>query len=159
MASKSRSKICSSARYYDEPISEEVERIFNCSLPKKLEDPGEFSLKVTFANGEKVRALIDLGAGGNLMPCSIYAKIGASELKPTGMRLEMADRTKKKAKGILEDVLVRIDELIVPVDFVVLDVKDDNKEEPYLLLGRPFMATTKMEIDMRDKSVINQYFT
>ena len=40
-------------------------------------------------------------------------KIGASELKPTGMRLEMADRTKKKAKGILEDVLVRIDELII----------------------------------------------
>ena len=42
----------------------------------------------------------------------------------------MTDRTNKKAKGILEDELVRIDELIVPIDFVVLDVEDNkNKEE------------------------------
>ena len=69
------------------------------------------------------------------------------------MKLEMADRTKKRDKGILEDVLVRIDELIVPVDFVVFDDDKNKEEEPYMLLGRPFMATTKMEINMRDRSV------
>ena len=65
----------------------------------------------------------------------------------------MADRTKKKATGILRDELVRIDELIVPVDFVVFDDDKNNEEEPYMLLGRPFMATTNMEINIRDRSV------
>ena len=51
--------------------------------------------------------------------------------------------------------MVRIGELIVPVDFMVLDLENcsDEDEEPYLLLGRPFMETTQMEISMRDETI------
>ena len=85
------------ARYYDGPLSKEVECILNHSLPKKLEDPGDFSIKVTFANEEKVRAIIDLGAACNLMPSSVYTKIGVGELKLAKLRLEMADKSIKKS--------------------------------------------------------------
>ena len=67
----------------------------------------------------------------------------------------MADKTRKKAMGAFEDYLIRVGELIIPVDFLVLDVvnQDDDDEEPYLLLGRPFMDTTNMEISMRVETI------
>ena len=52
------------------------------SLPKKLGDLGSFSIDVTFANKEEVRAMIDIGASCNLMPYSVYYRIGIGELKP-----------------------------------------------------------------------------
>ena len=42
-------------------------------------------------------------------------------------------------KGIIEDVLVKVDKFIFPVDFVVLDMEED--QEASILLGRPFRAT------------------
>ena len=89
------------------------------------------------------------------MSYSVYTRIGIGELKPAKLKLEMADEWLKKAKGLLEDVLVRIDELIIPIDFIVPDLEDglNRNEKPYLLLGKPFMATTKMEINMRDESI------
>ena len=91
-----------------------------------------------------------------LCPFSIYKKIGTLKLKPSNAHLKMADKSRMKARGLLEDCLVRVGELIVPVDFLVLDVvnqDDDDDEEPYLLLGRPFMDTTNMEISMRDETI------
>ena len=82
-------------------------------------------------------------------------KIGNFNIKLAQYELVMADSSVKEATCMLEDVLVRIDELIVPVDFVIMNLEDNGnrKNEPYLLLGRPFMATTRMEINMRDGSV------
>ena len=143
------------AKYYDGHQSKEVECILQHSLPKKLNDLGDFSINIPFGNKEEVRAIIDLGAACNLMPSSVYSKIGVGELKPAKLRLEMADKSTKRTKGLLEDALVRIDEPIFPVDFIVLELEDglNRNEEPYLLLGRPFMATTRMEISMRDESI------
>ena len=69
------------ARYYDKPLSLEVERILNHSLLKKLGGPGEFCIMVTLANGEKVKALIDLGAACNIIPSSMCFKIGNFDIK------------------------------------------------------------------------------
>ena len=51
----------------------------------------------------------------------------------------MADRSIGFPKGILEDVLVKIDKFIFSIDFVVLDMEED-REVP-IILGRPFLAT------------------
>ncbi|XP_062085790.1 uncharacterized protein LOC133791899 [Humulus lupulus] len=51
-------------------------------------------------------------------------------------------------RGIIEDVLVKIDRFIFPVDFVVLDMEED--QEIMIILGRPFLATGKALIDVRD---------
>ena len=55
--------------------------------------------------------------------------------------------------GELDDHLIRIGELIIPVDFVVLDMDQDDEEEPYLQLGRPFMETAKMKLDMEKGTI------
>ena len=58
----------------------------------------------------------------------------------------MADRSIAKAWGVIEDVLVKVDKFIYAVDFVVLDMEDDN--EVPLILGRPFLATGRALIDI-----------
>ena len=73
------------------------------------------------------------------MPLSIAKRLSLGELTPTTMTLHMADRTLAHPKGILEDVSIKVEKFIFPVDFVVIDIKED-KQVP-LLLGRPFLAT------------------
>ena len=59
----------------------------------------------------------------NLLPYSVYKQLGLGELKPTNITLSLADRSVKIPKGIVEDVLVKVDKFYYPVDFVVLDTK------------------------------------
>ena len=60
----------------------------------------------------------------------------------------MADRSMTFPKGIIEDVLVKVDKLILLVDFVVIDMEED-REAP-LILGRPFLATGQALIDVKN---------
>ena len=68
------------------------------------------------------------------------------------MALQLADRSVKFPKGVVEDLLIRIGKLIIPVDFVVMEMEHCYREtkEPVILLGRPFMATTRTIIDVHD---------
>ena len=59
--------------------------------------------------------------------------------KTTKMMLTLADRFVTYPYGVLEDVLVKVDDLLFPADFVILDISEDA--ETPLLLGRPFLAT------------------
>ncbi|XP_073154074.1 uncharacterized protein [Henckelia pumila] len=93
------------------------------------------------------KALCDLGASINLMPYSVFRKLSLGEPKSTGMSLQLADRSIKYPRGIIEDVLVKVDKFIFPVDFVVLDMEEDL--DIPLILGRPFLATGKALIDVQ----------
>ncbi|XP_059431551.1 uncharacterized protein LOC132165063 [Corylus avellana] len=53
------------------------------------------------------KALLDLGEGVNLLPYTVYEKLGLGELQLTSITLQLADRTIKRPRGILEDVLVK----------------------------------------------------
>ncbi|CAA0808779.1 Unknown protein, partial [Striga hermonthica] len=121
-------------------------------LPKKEQDPGGFVIKIVLGNGKEALGMLDLGAGINLMPFSIFQWLGLEDLRPTRMCLQLADRSIRYPKGVVEDVLVRVGRLIVPVDFVVLDVGDvhENGKDHTILLGRPFMATTNTLIDVKN---------
>ena len=66
------------------------------------------------------------------------------------MTLQLANGSIKRLKGIVEDLMVQVDKFMVLMDFVVLETKGvplKNKEH-MILLGRPFMATTKMVINV-----------
>ncbi|CAL9001065.1 unnamed protein product [Prunus brigantina] len=80
-------------------------------------------------------------------------KVMVSEnLKATTISLQLADRSVKYPRGIVEDILVQVDKLILPADFVVLDMEEapiHDRELP-ILLGRPFMATAKTIIDVQN---------
>ena len=84
------------------------------------------------------KALCDLGASINLMPLSIFRKLGLKEVQPTNVTLQLADRSIKYPYGVIEDVLVKVDKFYFPVDFIILDI-DEDTEIP-LILGRPFLA-------------------
>ncbi|CAL9028852.1 unnamed protein product [Prunus brigantina] len=82
----------------------------------------------------------------------MYVQLGLGELKSTTLGLQLADRSVKYPRGIVEDILVQVDKLILPADFVVLDMEDapiHNRELP-ILLGRPFMATANTLIDVKN---------
>ena len=88
----------------------------------------------------------------NLLPYSVYKQLGLGELKPTNITLSLADRSVKIPKGIVEDVLVKVDKFYYPVDFVVLDTKPVAKgiNQVPIILGRPFLATYNAIINFRN---------
>src|ERR1700728_2228709 len=67
----------------------------------------------------------------------------------------MADQSVRKAAGVLEDVVVRVGKLVVPADFLVIDVSQvpKHREDYSLLLGRPFLYTAKAIINMEEGTV------
>ena len=82
----------------------------------------------------------------------MYKQLGLGELKPTNITLSLADRSVKIPKGIVEDVLVKIDKFYYPVDFVVLDTEPIANEPNHvpIILGRPFLATANAIINCRN---------
>ena len=55
------------------------------------------------------------------------------------MSLQLTNRSITYPRGIVKDVLVKVDKFIFPVDFIVMDMEEDH--EVPLILGRPFLAT------------------
>ncbi|GKF81618.1 reverse transcriptase domain-containing protein [Tanacetum coccineum] len=62
-------------------------------LPRKLGDPDRFLILCEFSGINTCNALADLSASINLMPYSVWKDLSLSELTPTCMTLELADRS------------------------------------------------------------------
>ncbi|XP_019414558.1 PREDICTED: uncharacterized protein LOC109326315 [Lupinus angustifolius] len=137
-------------RFSEETVTLEAggSAIIQKSLPEKIKDPGSFTIPVTIGELCVRKALLDLGASINLMPLSMLKRIGDLEINPMRMILQLADRSMKFPYGVAEDVLVKVDKLVFPVDFVIMDIKEDA--EVPLILGRPFMKTVRVNIDVDD---------
>ncbi|KAL0430889.1 UNVERIFIED_CONTAM: hypothetical protein Sradi_0714900 [Sesamum radiatum] len=86
-------------------LNEECSAILQNKLPPQLKDPGSFSIPCTIGEINFEKALCDLGASVNLMPYSNFEKLGMHELTPSIITLQLADRSVKYPKGIVEDVL------------------------------------------------------
>ncbi|KAD4888324.1 hypothetical protein E3N88_20397 [Mikania micrantha] len=128
------------------PVSAGCSAVILNKLPEKLADPGMFTIPCLFGDDVKRHALADSGASINLMPYSLYEKLALGELSPTHMTLSLADRSVKCPRGILKNVLVKVDRFVFPVDFVVMDMKVDTAVP--IILGRPFLRTAKAIIDV-----------
>ncbi|XP_050220298.1 uncharacterized protein LOC126670577 [Mercurialis annua] len=129
------------------PIAEVCSSIILNDLLAKLKDPGSFSIPCTIGNMSSINCLCDLVASINLMPLTLFrALCGDQTVKSTSMVLQLADHSLKRPYGIVEDVLVKVDKFIFPVDFVILDYAVD-KECP-IILGRSFMNTWRALIDV-----------
>ena len=86
-----------------------------------------------------------------MLPYSVYLQLGLGELKPTSMTLQLADRSVKVPRRIVEDVLIKVDKFYFPVDFIVLDtelVEIIGNEIP-VILGLPFLATANALINCK----------
>ncbi|XP_075515718.1 uncharacterized protein LOC142550529 [Primulina tabacum] len=133
-------------------LSEECSAILQNKLPPKAKDPGSFSIPCTIGNSFFGKALCDLGTSINLMPYSCFGNLGIGEVKSTTISLQLADRSIKYPRGVVEDVLVKVDKFIFPLDFVVLDMEEDL--EIPLILGRLFLATRKALIDVHKGELV-----
>ena len=128
-------------------LSEECSAILQRKLPQKLKDLGSFTIPYTIGNSIFERALCDLGASINLMSLSIFSRLGLGEARPTTVTLQLADRSIKHPRGVIEDVLVKVDKFLFPAYFIVLDMEED-KEMP-IILGKPFLTTGRAIIDVQ----------
>ncbi|GJV16646.1 hypothetical protein Tco_1361969 [Tanacetum coccineum] len=72
----------------------------------KEKDPGSFTLPCFINNVFFDNALADLGASIRVMPLLTYLNLGLGELAHTRLTVELADRTVKHPKGIVENMLV-----------------------------------------------------
>ena len=81
------------------------------------------------------------------MPLSISKRLGLGEARPMTVTLQLADRSLEHPRGVIKDVLIKVDKFIFPADFIVLDMEED-KEIP-IIPGRPFLATGKTMIDVQ----------
>ncbi|KAK8676469.1 hypothetical protein V6N13_142043 [Hibiscus sabdariffa] len=113
-------------------------------VPTKKTDPGNFTIPCSIGNNYSTKSLCDPGASINLMPKSVFQKLGIGEAKPTTVMLQLADCSYVQPEGKIEDILVRVDKFIFPTDFLILDC-EANKHAP-IILGRPFLATSRMLI-------------
>ena len=52
------------------------------------------------------KALLDFRASVNLLPYYVYMQLGLGELKLTSVILQLADKSVKVPRGIVEDVLI-----------------------------------------------------
>ena len=108
----------------------------------KYKDLGCPTIACKIGDNRVERALLDLGASVNLLPYSVYIQLGLGELKSMSITLQLADKSMKKPRGIIEDVLIKVDKFYYPVDFIVLNTEPTVNVELQvpIILGRPFLA-------------------
>nr|GEV94909.1 reverse transcriptase domain-containing protein [Tanacetum cinerariifolium]GEX89028.1 reverse transcriptase domain-containing protein [Tanacetum cinerariifolium] len=96
-------------------------------------------------------AFADLGASVNLMPYSLYASLLRNTLKPTRMSIHLANHTYQYPIGITENMLVQVLKFVFPVDFVILQMEEDDKVP--LIFGRSFLYTADAIIRVKNKEL------
>ncbi|XP_026449532.1 uncharacterized protein LOC113349714 [Papaver somniferum] len=123
-------------------LTQQVSSIISQKYPVKFKDPGCPTVTCVIGKQTIDNALLDLGASVNLLPFSVYEQLGLGEMKPTRITLQLADRSVKIPCGIIEDVLVQVENFIYPVDFVILDTQPVSSQDINIpiILGCPFLA-------------------
>nr|XP_027076001.1 uncharacterized protein LOC113699845 [Coffea arabica] len=139
-------------------VGENVSAVLQRKLPPKCGDSGMFTIPCRIGNTVIRRAMLDLRVSINVMPKSIYAFLKLDPLKETGIIIQLADRTNAYPDRLVEDVLVKVNDLVFPTDFYILDMDDDHSSNPSpLLLSRPFMSTVQTKINV-NKGTLSMEF-
>ncbi|XP_010247843.1 PREDICTED: uncharacterized protein LOC104590797, partial [Nelumbo nucifera] len=137
-------------------LNEECSAILLNRLPQKLKDLGSFTIRCTIGSLKIEKALCDLGANINLMPFSIFKKLGLGEPQPTRVAFQLVDRSIRHPRGIIEDVLVKVDKFIFLVDFIVLDMQEDV--EVQLILATIDVQQGQLSLRIQDEEIIFKIF-
>ncbi|RDX70806.1 hypothetical protein CR513_49904, partial [Mucuna pruriens] len=136
------------------------------NLAKEVSRSQNFSVPCTIGECTFVDAMLDLRASINVMPVLIYKSLNFSDLEPTGMTIQLTNRSivqplgvyKIRLINVLEDVLVQVNKLIFPVDFYVLDIEDETLGKgSTLILGRPFLMTARTKTDVHAKTLLMEF--
>ncbi|XP_019248590.1 PREDICTED: uncharacterized protein LOC109227852 [Nicotiana attenuata] len=134
-------------------LTEHCNTILQNKLPQKCGDLGSFTIPCSLVTINFDKSLCDSGASINLMPLSIYRKLEKEDgkIRSAPISLQLADQT-TTPEEIVEDVLVRVDKFVFPVDFIVVNM-EENKEVP-LILGRPYLETRRAILDIQERKLM-----
>lgn len=139
-------------------VGENASAVLQRKLPPKCKDPGTFTIPCTIGKTRFGKCMLDLGASINVMPYSVYASLNLGPLEETGITIQLADRSNAYPKGVVEDVLVQVNELVFPADFYVLEMEDESSPNPTpILLGRPFLKTARAKIDVHAETLTLEF--
>jgi hypothetical protein len=120
------------------------------STPNKLEDGWEPIIDM-HVNGFDCHALCDLGASISIIPRKICDMLDLPPLEKCYYDVPIADVAKKKPLGRINDVLIMVNNNLIPIDFLVMDV-ECNVSCP-IILGRPFLQTVGAIIDIKEGTI------
>nr|GEY71892.1 reverse transcriptase domain-containing protein [Tanacetum cinerariifolium] len=133
------------------PLNENCSTVILKKLPEKLGDPRKFLIPCGFSE-LKCKALADLRASINLLPLSIWKNLGLPEFISTRMTLELANRAICTPAGIAREVFVLVGKFTFHANFIIVDYESDHRVP--LILGRPFLRTTRALIDVHGEEMI-----
>nr|KAJ0224673.1 hypothetical protein LSAT_V11C100012890 [Lactuca sativa] len=98
--------------------------------------PGCLTVSCEIGNAMKTFALAEYGTTINLMTYSFYQKLDLSKSKTTRMTILMARHSVTYHRGIVEEFLVKIGKFVFPIDFMVIDMKEDEDSKLSLRVGK-----------------------
>ncbi|CAN6462700.1 unnamed protein product [Victoria cruziana] len=131
-------------------FSDETSSLLLRRMSLKLEDPGAPIILYVIGHIHIERTLLDLGASVNILLGYFYDAFQLEGLKPTSMTFQLADRSEKAPRGVLEDVPLMIEDFVFLVDFMILDMEGmDVEHQTLIILGRTFLATANACINCR----------
>ncbi|GJU30058.1 MAK10-like protein [Tanacetum coccineum] len=120
-------------------------------MPKKIKDPGLFTLPCRLGDSKPFDTLADLGSCVNLIPLYLFKKLKIGLLEETDHVFGLANETNSYAVGIVKNVEFHIGRLKLLEDFYVIDI-EKNPATP-LLVGRGFLATASAMIDCKKAKI------
>ncbi|KAG6687606.1 hypothetical protein I3842_11G080600 [Carya illinoinensis] len=100
--------------------------------------------------------MIDLRASINVMPYSIYASLKLGPLNKIGVVILLPDRSNAYPKGVVEDVLVQVNDLVFATKFYLLNMENSD-QTALILLGKPFLKTSKTKIDVHKGTLTMEF--
>ena len=138
-------------------VGENVSAVIQKKLPAKCKDLVMFTIPYTIGNTQLEKAMLDLGASINVMPYSIYVSLKLGPLNKIGVVIQLADRSIAYPKGVVEDFLMQVNDLVFSADFYVLDIENGD-QTALILLGRPFLKTSKTKIDVHSGILTMKFY-
>ncbi|GJY62261.1 zinc finger, CCHC-type containing protein [Tanacetum coccineum] len=130
-----------------------LKELMTSKTPEKvlIKEETKFPVTRTIGGLKHANALVDQRSNVNAMPYSTYMKLTDERPAKTNIRLSLASHSYIYPLGIDEDELAEVAEHVYPVDFVILDIKENEKRP--IILGTPFLKMAKATIRF-DKGTI-----
>ena len=138
-------------------MSETISSIILSTLPRTRHDPRAPMISCEIGGRTFTRSLLDTGASVIILPKGVYDICPLGELQPLFIELSLEDGSMRQPRGVVEDVIVKVENCYFLVDFIIVDIKSmKDFTDSLIILGRPFLATAKAITDWGKGEVIFQ---
>jgi hypothetical protein len=123
-------------------------------ITPKLGDIWEPKIQVTIGK-ITCTAVLHLGSSVYAIPKTLYETLNIGPMEKCNIDLLLVDSSTKHALGRINNVMVELHMVFVPVDFIIMDM--ESKVSSPIILGRPFLRTTSAIIDSKEVNAMFQF--